>query len=321
MNEEEQLEGVSGGKHVECEDCHNVHVAGDTLNTWSGANTNRVVNEALEGALGQTPTYPAAQADSATLGTRWVSPSSYDNATTAATYEYQVCYRCHSYANTGITNASSTWYNTAWTNVALEFNTDNASYHPVMGAVKSTRSRTTTWMLAPWNQTAANGGIGVQTMNCSDCHRSSTASTTGQGPHGSAINHVLRGTWPTKNADGSGTIGTTAMWSIGDTYTGMLCAQCHNMANINFGAHTQHTNDSRDDCVYCHITIPHGSALYGLIGDGDGTMPARYAYNNTLANMKMRAYGGNPTLDSSCYSDQAGCSTRHNTRGAGLWDW
>jgi predicted CXXCH cytochrome family protein len=312
---------LSANKHVECADCHNPHAAGSTLHSWDGANTNKIGDDSpLLGVWGERAVYPAPQADAANLGTRWVAPSGYVRVGNA-TYEYEVCFKCHSGANSSLTSWGGSGAD-AWTNVALEFNIDNASYHPVMGPVKShTRyTKTTAWMKDPWNKTAANGGLGVQTMTCTDCHGSPLADSQAQGPHGSSIKWILKGTWPTKRADGTGAIGTADMWRLTDSsFSGMLCDRCHNVSTISFRAHTSHTNTNRDNCVYCHVTVPHGSAMYGLLGDGDSTMPARYAYGNDLNNMKMRAYGGNPENGNSCNVGGTGC-TQH-TGNTGLWNW
>jgi len=339
---DESQDDISANKHVECQDCHNAHAAGATLNVWAGANTNRVgTGSPLLGVSGQTPAYPPATwPNTSSLTSRWVAPD--PNGYTAAspsTYEYQICFKCHSSANKNLnSNVTGPAWDSTWTNVALEFNTDNASYHPVMGPTKQRTgyTRLNTWMRDPWNRTTANNGIYRQTMNCSDCHGSSASSPAAQGPHGSAVKHLLVGTWPTKNSDGSGVIGSADMWSLDDgtapRYTGMLCDKCHNMDVLDtaFGAHSSHDTDSRDDCVYCHVTVPHGAGLYGLLGDGgtrtssavgQSEMPERYAYQGNKANLMLRAYGGNPGDQGSCQDSTAYTGCNHHSGDVGLWNW
>lgn len=321
---------LAANRHVECEDCHNPHAAGNVRRTWAGANTNRIgANSPLAGVFAARAVTPAVTADGAALSSRWVAPTAYTIVTTA-TFEYEICFRCHSAANSQLAAWGPTDPAKTWTNVALEFNPDNAAFHPVMSRVNTTtapgrsaRTRQPTHMRAPWNRPHTEGGIGVQTMTCSDCHRSDTMSATSQGPHGSAIRHVLRGMWPTRNADGSGVIGTTDMYTLGESYDGLLCNQCHNMDTVQglFDAHSSHLTNSRDDCVYCHITIPHGGALHGFIGDGNSTMPARYAYQGNLANMDMLAYGGNPMNRPGCFADTSVCGNSHAPSDVGLWNW
>ncbi len=43
-------------------------------------------------------------------------------------------------------------------------------------------------------------------------------------------------------------------------------------------------------CYSCHLLVPHGGKLGRLIGDGDGAMPARYAYQNNRSNMWITGF-------------------------------
>ena len=206
---------------VECADCHSPHAAGATLHTAGGTSGNAIgTNSPLQGVWGVQPsTWPT-----------WASPDSGAySVVSPATKEYQICFKCHSGYNSaytaGAVGDNGTWSNgwgssgaNLWTDVALEFNTANASYHPVVGGTGRTGTRitgTTGTMQAGWRTTG-------QTMTCSDCHQSTTASSTAYGPHGSAVKKILRGYWPTNSADGTG-----ALYTLGGSYTNLLCANCH----------------------------------------------------------------------------------------------
>jgi hypothetical protein len=121
---------------------------------------------------------------------------------------------------------------------------------------------------------------------CSDCHNTDAASPAAQGPHGSAAQFMLRGpnsaNWP------------NLTWST-TNFNNSWCANCHNNSARN--AHKSDHSSLR--CYNCHIVIPHGGKMSRLIADRDGTMPARYAYANTLTNVSVYSF----TKASGNYSD------------------
>ena len=154
-------------------------------------------------------------------------------------------------------------------------NNNHRSWHPVMdntgrSAAVRNMSASTNLFLAPWNGTS----IGSQTMYCSDCHGSNTALTTvvpdgGEngnpwGPHGSTNDFILKGPW--NSTTGSNTNG--------------LCFRCHNRTNYatdanegdragfesGFGGakdsnlHAFHAKRIGRplQCMWCHVTVPHG---------------------------------------------------------------
>lgn len=301
----------STNKHIECEDCHNPHAAGTTPDTLGGVNGNAINPTAspLAGVRGVAVTYSAASWLDKTLPITEPVAYSFDTGTDYAEHEYEICFKCHSGFNTAYSppaavGGNGSWTNwggtgaDAWTNVAIEFNPNNASYHPVYQGTGARSTNLTNRFVAAWRTTN-------QTMTCSDCHQSMTASSTAYGPHGSAVKHIVRGYWPTNAADGTGTLYTPAN---GPGDSNLLCWSCHNAGNY-LSASTAH--DSRHNgqyCVDCHLMVPHGSKLDGLVGDGDGDMPSRYARANTEANMRFRGYGGNPTDRNNC-----GCIDRTGT--------
>jgi len=169
-----------------------------------------------------------------------------------------------------------------YTDLAQEFNPNNASGHPVVVGLGSygaaniaPKALTTGQMKAPWTT------VGTQTMMCSDCHNTDAASPAAQGPHGSATQFMLRGPvtlWPpTGNFDGATLYNTT------------FCANCHTYTATN-RAHDKHRGEAVT-CYNCHILVPHGGKLGRLIGDGNSaTFPARYAYQGNKANMFITGF-------------------------------
>ncbi|MBN2839965.1 MAG: hypothetical protein JXP37_03305 [Coriobacteriia bacterium] len=301
---------TSSNKHIECEDCHNPHAAGDTLNVSGGTDGNQINTDSpLLGVWGVSPTYLAAA-----KANQWTEPTGSTAVAGGSTqYEYQICFKCHSGYNTAYdpntrdtgNNPAFAWGGVgadAWTNVALEFNPSNSSYHPVYQALPQNWLIGTTTVnyrrITSINTARLQTGWTTpgQTMTCSDCHGSLSASTTAQGPHGSSVEHILKGTWPIRT-DGN-------PWSLSNTsYTGLLCNNCHNIAQTkNAKPHSQHTSADRGTCFWCHIVVPHGGEMGRLLGDNGettggytgGTMPSRYAYNNDKSNLAIVAF--NPTL-------------------------
>jgi len=132
---------LSANKHVECDDCHNPHAAKAGLHSSNqvhvAAGTNLISDSGpLTGAVGAEPTWS---------GSNWGGASSWPATSSTATKEYQICFKCHADYNTnpsGWNSANIDWINTtgpsAWTNVALEFNPNNQSYHPVVQALPVT---------------------------------------------------------------------------------------------------------------------------------------------------------------------------------------
>lgn len=125
---------------------------------------------------------------------------------------------------------------------------------------------TTGLFLSPWDDTSGENRIGSQTMYCSDCHGSDSASNqpaAGRpwGPHGSVNPFILRAPW-------------TA--SVGENSDG-LCFRCHVQGQYGSDAqtgagtgfdttegdgHAIHSRRGRlgEDmrCRWCHVMVPHG---------------------------------------------------------------
>jgi predicted CXXCH cytochrome family protein len=296
---------ISANKHVECADCHNHHVVGDARHEWG---TSNLVSEAIRGVSGQEFS-PAALTTLSTVnrptdaqvnaGLTWMGA-----ANGYATREHAICFKCHSSENTALASWGGTKSGAVttnrWTNVAAEVSVGNQSRHPVI-APNDAYPDTTTYGTS---RVAAGQLSGIwepgDTMYCSDCHGDSTAPLAGdpgnldhaQGPHGSSVQYSLRGpntAWP---ANSAGTLWTIDMVETASGTPGAempFCANCHENIKGN-QAHIKNAKHQSGPCIQCHILIPHGGGMSRLIGDGNGSMPARYAYDNDKSTIKVASY-------------------------------
>ena len=320
---------ISANKHVECADCHGVHAAQTGRHT-QGATT---LSGALSGATGVTATFS---------GANWTAPTAYTQ-TTAPTAEYQICFKCHSGANTNV----ATWGGTgaaSWTNQGLEFSTANQSYHPVVaglpvtdpGATGSSRLQAADMRAAFTGADGASYGgwtIGSQ-MYCSDCHAQSNAGSLG--PHGSAVKWMLKGpnqAWPYATAAANGTNATTGFRQYStrdtglDTSDGLFCRNCHVLNG------TEHTRtDHNLPCVGCHIRVPHGGKVSRLLAATGSTtvypntLPARYSANGAGTPYAAgRWVAGFTKSTTGAYSTAscgfAGCTGDHPYNAASQEEW
>jgi cytochrome c2 len=307
-------------RHVTCADCHDSHMAGKTKRT-PGPNTGTIA--------ATSPLYGASGARfSATLPANWVAPAAANmQFVNPATAEYQICFKCHSsWAwGTGTPPATGTPSTLAGTDIAMEFNPNNKAGHPVVASNTGAKALAATQLIAPWNT-----GAGTQTMTCSDCHNTDAASTSAQGPHGSAVRFMLSGTnkaWPYTVA--GATTGTLFRLSTATATSGLFCLNCHPVPN-SAGSNSLHRNTNLTGgqhgsnanipaCTSCHIRIPHGGKVSRLLVTTNA--PARYKVGTpNFASITKGA-----TKDS--YSTSAfptgfargGCSTHSSTAGAELW--
>ncbi len=200
---------VSSNTHVECVDCHNPHQTNATTATAPNVN----------GFL---------------LGVKGVN-SSGNALTTAASYEYEICYRCHAY-NDDLNIGSPTTRLYSTPNIMDEFNPNNPSHHAVVDQGENSDVPS---LINPWDET--------DKVYCSDCH-ASDGSGVPAGPHGSTYAQILakrydRGNYVTESAD---------------TYA--LCYSCHSRTSIlgdnSFSEHDLHINEEQSSCNTCHD--PHG---------------------------------------------------------------
>jgi len=238
--------------------------------------------------------------------TSWAEAKTFNPAagsTTAlpdATTQWQVCFKCHSSANTAL----ATW-NSGFTDLATDFNPRNQSFHPVLApaaTVSGTAGFGNTQLRAAelWN-----GWKPGDMMTCTDCHGNDDQGTgASHGPHASAVRYILKGPntrWPTQ-ADGA-TRWTYSNRTTGQgTAAGLFCLNCHSATLVS----TPHSNQGAHQslaCTGCHIRVPHGGKVARLIRTTNTPAP----YVDTGAASQLGHYNHSASLSQS--SCGAGCDT------------
>ena len=202
---------VAQSRHVECVDCHNPHSA-------QSADIGSLPGQ-LRGVRG---------VDQSGLGS--IEP---------ITQVYQLCFRCHGYSPDK--PAAPTPRVHDQTNVALEFNTGNPSYHPVLGLGANPNVPS---LLPPYTTSSV--------ITCLNCHNSNTSTVVGgtgpDGPHGSIYPRILA----RRNDTADNTSESTSTYA--------LCYGCHSRdsirSNNSFSEHDRHVRGADIPCNACHD--PHG---------------------------------------------------------------
>ncbi|MFL5359904.1 MAG: hypothetical protein ACJ78U_02975, partial [Myxococcales bacterium] len=222
----------------------------------------------------------------------------------------------------------------AETDLAVEFNVNNKSAHPVVNTLANQTGSTAptggqkglvaAQLLAPWNASPGN-----QTMTCTDCHNTDAASPAAQGPHGSAVPFMLTGTnraWPYMAV---GTTGTLRRISDSESNLGkpdgLFCRNCHpqqNSTGSNWVHRTfsgQHaSNSTMGTCAACHLRVPHGGKVSRLIVTTNA--PARYiATTPNLAGF-VKAAKDSYTMSNNIRV-QPGCTNQHGGNPAAQEAW
>ncbi|NOY82034.1 MAG: hypothetical protein GXP31_13640 [Kiritimatiellaeota bacterium] len=198
------------GRHVTCVDCHNPHASN------SGTASAPDASGKLAGVRGVL------------LNGTEVQP---------VTREYEICFRCHGDTAKGPAKVSR---HIAEINTRLEFQSSNASYHPVAAIGKNPDMPS---LISPW--TAASR------MYCTDCHNNNDTGGP-RGPHGSDYDGLLIRQMSFSERVMPG-------WQSSQF---ALCFGCHSQSNIesnaSFPFHYLHTRRRRINCLSCHD--PHGVA-------------------------------------------------------------
>ncbi len=203
-------------RHVECQDCHNPHA------TIEGQASPPYLSGPLSGVAGIT-----------TSGMR----------TERASYQYEVCYRCHS-DNPDVPMPAIDRQLTEQ-NIRLKLDPSNPSFHPVVGPGQSTDVPS---LIFPLTESSL--------IYCTDCHASDSGPGTGgggpAGPHGSSWPFLLK--YEYRVADKTS--------ESPEAYA--LCYECHDRQSIlddsSFAEHSRHIEGRETNqptpCSVCHD--PHG---------------------------------------------------------------
>ncbi len=200
---------IVASRHVECADCHDPHAANDQD------------TPALPGSLRQRKGINASGA-----------------AVTAVNYEYELCFRCHA-DSSGTTVYVNRQY--PQKNTRLEFDTTNASYHPVESVGKNPNVPS---LIVPYTTASI--------IKCTSCHNNDQGTgnngTGPNGPHGSAYAPLLE----KQLVMADNQTESAAVYA--------LCYKCHDrnsiLGNQSFSLHRKHIIEVKAACTVCHD--PHG---------------------------------------------------------------
>jgi len=233
-------QAVVNTRHVECQDCHNPHAAnsGNPLNGVSGI-----------GILG--------------------------NNVAQVSGSHELCFRCH--GDSQNKPAALTPRQIDQTNVRLEFNTNNPSFHPVAGSGKNPNVPS---LIAPLSTSSQ--------ITCLDCHNNNANPSVGSGPngpHGSSYAPLLERRYVT----------TDNTSESASNYA--LCYKCHSRSSIlgdqSFTLHDKHIRGERAPCNVCHD--PHGvSATQG--NSTNNSHLINFDTSVVSPNMMGGGGGGGPTF-------------------------
>lgn len=286
-------------------------------------NTN-LVGGVMRNVPGASPSY--------TANSNWTVPTY--TLVNSSTYAYNVCFKCH--AKTSATENTFKYWNVTsaslqakrWTDIGLEFNPYNQSYHPVVQALPAADPSATYGSVRLAAAQLVNGWTPGMLMSCTDCHDSTAATTGSRGPHGSSVKWMLAGpnrAWPyqgaASNGETTGTLWTLANRATGaGTADGLFCLNCHpstNQNNVHLkGDHSSYT------CTECHIRVPHGGKVSRLINakSSAAALPKRYwpdGNGGGITRMvRFVKTSPNSYVESSC---NASCYGGHNTGSGEQW--
>lgn len=209
----------AASREVSCRDCHNSHAAAGSL----------------------TPLQREGRVTGALRAVSGVDRNGVRIA--AATYEYEICLKCHSDNAVQYPYIPRVVMNS---NKRRQFDTMNPSFHPVQGRGRSLNVPSLPSTLEPTLTTSS-------IITCTDCHRDDNGSS--RGPHGSDFPPILREQYVT--ADNT--------QESNENYA--LCYRCHNRTSIlsdasfgrnlltRKGGHSGHLAAGAP-CSICHD--PHG---------------------------------------------------------------
>ncbi len=209
-------------RHVECQDCHNPHA--------SSLDLVRTVNQPTRGLVDTTLQFVKGIDRAGRVVER-------------SRFEYEVCFKCHA-DSLNRPRQGEIIREITQTNTRLEFQTNNPSYHPVLGP---RNNPDVVSLKSPWR-------VGA-TMRCTDCHNSDQADqgiAVGTlrvgggmaGPHGSIYSPLLIANYETSD------------FTLESPQAYALCYRCHDRQSIlndeSFPLHSEHVVRGRASCAACH---------------------------------------------------------------------
>lgn len=251
----------TASKHVECSDCHNPHAA----------NNHRASAPLVKGEL--------KNVSGVTIT---------GNSVSNATYEFQVCFKCHGEDRYFVQPPAQRLFSTT-TNLRTAFQPTNVSYHPVAAKGKNT---TCNYTLKPDYIPASSR------IYCSHCHNSDSSQRAGgsgpNGPHGSSYEYLLERQY------------VTADYSRFSNANYALCFKCHYSSRLldengsGFEKHRKHIDDENTSCSVCHD--PHGSPNYiGLIN-----FDTNVVFSNSNGELKFEVIGDRGYCYLECHGENHG---------------
>ncbi|MCL4439238.1 MAG: Ig-like domain-containing protein [Firmicutes bacterium] len=254
----------TANRHADCHDCHDPHSANNgnpkTVNTTT--NTAPAASNDLRNATGVTvSTWPAA----------WNTVPGGNYTFGTVTNEYELCFKCHSSFNGNFPAPPAGAI--AETDIAKEFNPNNASFH-FLGIGTSTSKTNAGTYVSPFNTNSK--------LYCTSCHGAAGTAVTSPGAiHGSSNRYILKAPYTTSTGT-SGT-GNDLCFKCHDpnTYGGVgsnpnTAASASGFSNSSKGNLHVYRTKHRVACVKCHSAVPHGSQNKKLLVTNSDPAP----YNN-----------------------------------------
>lgn len=218
---------INAPRHVACADCHNAHAA----------NATSAVAPNAPGALAGVRGVNAAGAIADPIGR-----------------EYELCFRCH--ADSPNRGPSRVTRQFPETNKRIQFNTGNASFHPVetLG-----RNRNVPSLLTPWTASSQ--------MYCTDCHNNDQGPRAGgagpDGPHGSTFTPILerQQVLTDHNPESAANYALCYKCHSRDSILSDQSFRVTDASGVDHG-HRFHIVDAKAACTTCHdshgvATVPH----------------------------------------------------------------
>jgi predicted CXXCH cytochrome family protein len=259
-------EDETAPRHASCYDCHTVHLS-DAEKPWRGARGYVAPGgKFLRGTMKGGPP----------PGLRLRE----------ATYEYELCYLCHS-DSANLADDK---------NMAVYFDPTNPSYHPVEMEGKN---QSVPSLVRVLNITSR--------ISCGNCHGNNERNGP-RGPHGSDYSSLLVAEYRTQNG-------------ISDPKAHELCYMCHDYRSIwrneSFRHHSKHITENYISCFSCHAS--HGSTENRHLIKFNELVAV---VNTSEPNYYMPSNQGNPRCYLTCHVE-AGMESKvveHNTGGVKKMD-